>query len=148
MGARHADAANQFLPRDVLHGPAIGYLRQRVRQRHLFQNARLHLDLGERVFEFAGAFNHALFQVRVQEAEFVEELLVAAFEQQAAADGVQGLNEILGFPRLQDEPVNLSVIDGIDGIFDSGGAGEQDASGCGLARRVLSNKMMPDSSGS
>src|SRR5437868_2332579 len=54
---------------------------------------------------------------------------MAAFKQQATSDCPQGLHQVLAAPRLENEPVNLSMIDGVHGILEPCRAGEKDPSG-------------------
>ena len=88
--------AQEFLAGDQIDGPAVGQAGERVGQRHLLEEHGLLLELTECDFELPRPVGDSLFQFDVQLAEFVEQLLVAAFHEQGPRRGAEGLEQVLG----------------------------------------------------
>ena len=61
---------------------------------------------------------------------------MAAFEQEGAGGVAQGLEQLLGSPRLEEVAKDLAAVDRLDGVFQLGEAGHQQADGPRMVLRA------------
>jgi hypothetical protein len=98
--------------------------------------ALLELAIGD--FQFVGALSDAMFEFQVEPAQFVEELLVAAFQKECASRRAKDRQQLVGAPRFEQEALRQSGVDGVDRGLEVRHAGHQDSHG---PRRLLANPL-------
>ena len=69
-----------------------------------------------RFFEGAGPIHDAHFQLAVQQPQLFEKIVAIALEEALLGGVAEDLQQLLGPPGLEQVMVNLSAVDGIDGI--------------------------------
>jgi hypothetical protein len=87
-------------------------------------------------FQAVRPLNNPLFQVEIEFAKLVKQLLVLLFEMKGAPGIPQRLDELVCMPWLEEKAVDTRTIDGLDRILELGEASHQKAHGprCVLAR--------------
>ena len=84
-----------------VHGPPVRQPRQGVRQGHLLQHRVALLELPVRVLQLSRPVGDALLQLEVQLPQLVQQVLMAALEEEGAGRVADEGDQLFGPPRLE-----------------------------------------------